>query len=160
MNLYEIDQNMQAAFEAAIDPETGEIIDDEMLQRFNGLQLDRDTKIENICLFIKNLRADAAASKAEKDAFAARQKADERKAESLSNYLKNYLNGQKFKSVKAAVTWHRSEKVNITDISKIPTEFLSYAEPTPKKTEISAAIKSGRIIEGAEIVESNNMIIR
>lgn len=160
MNLFEIDQNLQAAFEAAIDPETGEILDDEMFRRFDELQFDRDAKIENICLFIKNLKADAIAIKAEKDAFAARQKSIERKAEALSNYLKAYLNGQKFKSVKAAISWRKSESVNVTDISKIPEEFLAYAEPTPKKAEIKAALKAGKIIEGAEIVENNNMIIK
>ena len=34
MNLYEIDQKMMEAFAAAVDPETGEIIDEEMKDSF------------------------------------------------------------------------------------------------------------------------------
>lgn len=86
MNLYEIDKAIETAFNLAIDPETGEVNEEQMML-LEMLEMDRDKKIENVACFIKNLRADAAAYKAEKDAFAKRQKQAENKAESLSNYL-------------------------------------------------------------------------
>ena len=76
MNLYEID----AAITALVDPETGEVSD---FDAFDRLSMARDQKIENIALYYKNLVADAAAYKAEKLAFADRQKAAENKAQRL-----------------------------------------------------------------------------
>ena len=78
MKLYEIDQ----ALVDLVDNETGEIIDIEV---FDSLQMERDEKIESIALYIKDLKAEAEALKAEKLAFAERQKVAENKAESLKN---------------------------------------------------------------------------
>lgn len=161
-SLYEIDNDMMAAFDAAVDPDTGEIIDEEALERFNKLSMDRDVKIENICLWIKNLKADATVLKAEKDAFAARQKAAENKAKSLSKYLQGFLDGEKFKAAdgRATVSYRKSESVKVTDISQIPLEYLTMADPTANKTEIKKAIKAGKDVPGAEIETNNNMIIK
>jgi FtsZ-binding cell division protein ZapB len=86
MNLYEID----SAILDCVDMETGEIFDE---LKFEELQLTREAKIENICLWIKNLKAEAEALKQEKDAFAQRQKATENKLESLKKYISSYLDG-------------------------------------------------------------------
>lgn len=162
MNLYEIDANMQAAFEAAVDPETGEIIDEKMAKDFEQLQLDRDQKIENICLYIKNLKSDAAALKAEKDAFAARQKAAENKAASLTKYLQGYLQGEKYKAKdgRAVVSYRKSESVNVVDLKQIPEKYLTHPEPVANKMDIKKAIKAGEEIPGAELIENQNMVIK
>ena len=89
MNLFEIENEIMNCW----DQETGEILDSD---RLDQLEMERDTKIENIALYIKNLTADAEALKAEKQSFAERQKAAENKVESLKKYLATYLAGQKF----------------------------------------------------------------
>lgn len=160
MNLYEIDQKMMEAFAAAVDPETGEIIDDEMKSAFDQLAIDRDQKIENICLFIKNLRADAAALKAEKDAFAAREKAAENKAESLLRYLKGYLNGEPFKTTRATVSWRKTKSLKINYLDLIPADYLIWPDPVPNKMLIRKAIAAGEMIAGAEMVENQSMTVR
>ena len=91
MNLFEIDNEIMNC----IDEETGEVID---IEKLDDLQMQREEKIENICLWIKNLKAEAEALKEEKDNFAKRQKAAENKAESLKQYIESYLNGEKYKS--------------------------------------------------------------
>ena len=55
MTLYEIDKAIQEALEGAVDPESGAIIDDELLAAYDQLRMDRDQKVENIGLYIKNL---------------------------------------------------------------------------------------------------------
>lgn len=160
MNLYEIDQKMMDAFAAAVDPETGEIIDEEMKDSFDQLAIDRDQKIENICLFIKNLRAEAAALKAEKEAFAAREKASENKAESLLRYLKGYLNGEAFKATRAAVSWRRTKSVKIDDLNMIPADYVIQPDPVPNKMAIRRAIAAGETVPGAELVENQSMTVR
>ena len=151
--LYEINDQIMAL----IDEETGEITDIESL---NALQIERDTKIENIALWIKNLKADAETFKAEKQAFEERQKRAEKKAESLKNYLVSALDGQKFKTARVECSYRSSESVNVTDITVIPTEYLRFAEPTADKTAIKAAIKAGKEIAGAEIVLKQNLLIK
>lgn len=153
MNLYEIDQKIMNC----VDMETGEIIDP---ARLDELQMDRDTKIENIACWIKNLNADAEAFKAEKQSFADRQKTAENKAESLKMYLANYLAGQKFSTPKVAISFRKTSSVNVTDISQLPEEFLKFADPTPDKTAIKNAIKAGTTVTGAEIVEGQSISIK
>lgn len=159
MTLYEINNQMNEAMLAAFDPETGEILDDEMTERFEKLALDRDKKIENVCCMIKNLKAEAEALKAEKNAFASRQKVAESKAESLTKYLASVLNGEKFDSVRAKVSWRKSEAVQIDDISSLPQEYVSYT-PSADKTEIKKALKAGKEIAGASLVTNQSMVIK
>lgn len=151
--LYEID----SAIMALIDDETGEITDPDAL---DALQLERDEKIENIALWIKNLTADAAAYKAEKQSFEEKQRKAEKKAESLKNYLATALNGAAFKTSRVQVSFRRSESVNITDMSLLPDEFIKVAEPTADKAAIKAAIKEGKEFAGAELVCKTSLQVK
>lgn len=153
MNLFQIDEEIMKC----VDMETGEIIDSAKLDE---LQMDRDTKIENIACWIKNLTADAEALKAQKQAFADRQKAAENKAESLKHYLSSYLDGQKFSTDKVAISFRKTSSVNVTDLMQIPEQYLKFADPTPDKTAIKKAINDGVVIVGAEIVEGQSISIK
>lgn len=153
MNLYEID----SAIMDCVDMETGEIIDMEALE---DLQMERDQKIEGIGCWIKNLLADAKALKEEKDNLAARQKAAENKAASLKTFLSRYLNGEKFKTAKVAISYRKSDSVDIAEGAVIPEEYLKYSEPTPDKIGLKAALKAGEKIQGISLVTSNNIQIK
>ena len=153
MKLYEIDQ----AIMDCIDMETGEIINEELL---NALEMERDAKIENVALWIKDLKAEAEALKAEKQAFAERQKVAENKMESLKKWLAYALNGEKFKSVRASVTFRTSDKVEVADIYKLDENFLRYKEPEADKDAIKKAIKAGQEVAGATLVPSTSVIIK
>lgn len=153
-SLYQIDQ----AILECLDAETGEIIDAEKL---NALFMEKNQKIENIALWIKNLQADALAYKAEKDAFAARQKAAESKVESLKAYLVSALDGQKFSTAKCAVSFRKSEAVQVDDVNSIPAEWIrTKTTIEPDKTAIKAAIKAGQEITGCKLVETTNISIK
>lgn len=160
MSLYEIDSRLVAAFDAAVDTETGEVLSEDALDEFHAMQMAWDDKVENIALWIKNLTAEAKAIKEEQDALAARRKAIEAKGDRLLRYLSGYLNGAKFETAKVKVSWRKSESVQIDDISAIPEEYLKYAAPTANKTDIKAAIKAGKEIPGAQIVVNQNMSIK
>lgn len=151
--LYQIDQ----AIMDLVDNETGEIID---IEKFDRLQMERDEKIESIALYIKDLKAEAEALKAEKLAFAERQKVAENKVESLKNYLAYALKGQAFKSTKAVVSFRKTQQVDIPDIYALDENFLKYAEPTADKIAIKEAIKQGKTVAGATLVENTSIIIK
>lgn len=153
MNLYEID----AAILDCVDVETGEIFD---VDRFEELALTRDAKVENICLWIKNLKAEAEALKAEKDAFAQRQKSAENKMESLKRYISNYLEGAAFESAKVKVSFRKSESLEIAEGAVIPDEFLKFKEPDVDKVALKKAVKSGMSFEGVQIIENQNIQIK
>ena len=153
MRLYEIDEQIAACTDA----ETGEVID---IERLTALVMEREQKLENVALWIKDLTAEADAIKAEKMKLAERQAAAENKASRLKEWLSEALNGQKFSTARCAVSFRRTKSVSVSDVWKLPEEYVRYSEPTPDKKAIKAAIESGENIEGAEIVENISTIIK
>ena len=158
MTLYEIDQ----AIMECVDLETGEIIDTEQLDK---LQMERDVKLENVACWIKDLNAEAEAIKTEKQALAERQKVAENKAESLKKWLAYALQGEKFKTSKCAISFRKSESVEVTEdglnnLMKEHDELLTYKTPTPNKTAIKQAIKDGLNVEGVQLVQNVSTVIK
>ena len=158
MKLYEIEN----AILDCIDLETGEVIDTE---RLDALQMERDAKIENVALWIKDLKAEAEAIKAEKMALAERQRVAENKAESLKKWLAYALDGQKFSTAKCAISFRKAEKVEISDVGMIRLmkehdELLTYKEPEPNKTAIKQALKDGLTVQGVQLVQNMSTIIK
>ena len=158
MKLYEIDE----AIMSCIDEETGEIIDSEKLDK---LTMERDKKLENVACWIKDLKAEAEALKAEKQAFAERQRVAENKANSLKKYLAYSLYGKKFSTAKCAVSFSSTESVEVTDeglnnLMKEHDELLTYKAPEPNKTAIKQAIKDGLNVSGVQLVQNINTIIK
>lgn len=158
MKLYEIDD----AILECIDLETGEIIDTEQLDK---LQMERDTKLENVACWIKDLKAEAEALKNEKQALAERQRVAENKAESLKKWLAYALQGEKFKTPKCAISFRKSEAVEVTEeglnnLMKEHDELLTYKAPEPNKTAIKQALKDGLSVEGVQLVQNISTIIK
>lgn len=155
MNLYEIDE----AILECVDTETGDIVD---LERLEALEIERDKKISNIACWIKDLKAEAEAIKAEKQNLDKRLKAAENKAESLKNFLGTYLNGKKFSDGKCAISYRKSVSTIIddsVDISKLPDEYKK-VKYEANKTAIKEALDNGIKIDGCSLLEKNNVIIK
>ena len=158
MTIYEINEQILNC----IDPETGEIID---IDKLNELELERDAKIENVACWIKELKAEAEAIKAEKLALAERQKVAENKAESLKKWLTFALNGEKFKTAKCSVSFRKTESVEVTDeglsnLMKEHDELLTYKAPEPNKKAIKDALKDGLSVEGVRLECNTSVIIK
>lgn len=150
MTLYEIDQ----AIIDCLDTETGEILDAERLEELN---MARDQKLENVACYIKNLLSDAAAIKVEKDALAEREAWCRKRADKLSAWLADALQGAKFSTAKCAVSFRRSVSVDVEDVQRIPAEFLRVKTTyEPDKSAIKAAIQTGHEINGCRLVERLN----
>ena len=162
MNLYEVNEAVETAFNLAIDPETGEV-DEQQLMLLEMLEMEREKKVENIALLIKNYRADAAALKAEKDAFAKRQKQAENRAESLSRYLKSALNGEKFSTDKCSISFRKTNKIVLNEgmtVYDIDTHFLRMKEPELDKQAIEQALADGIKVEGVHEEAGLSMTVR
>lgn len=154
MNLYEIEAEILTCIS-----EDGEVID---LEKLDALTMERNSKISNIACWIKDLKAEAEAIKAEKQNLDKRQKVAENKASSLREYLAGFLNGEKYKDARVSISYRKSTAVQIAedmDIKRLPEEYLKVTVE-PSKTAIKEALTNGVVVEGCTLIENNNIQIR
>ena len=159
-SLYEIEQAMLAC----VDMETGEVIDAAQL---DALQMERTAKLENVALWIKNLESDVEAYKAEMESFMARRKAAESKIKGLKNYLASALAGEKFSTTKCAVSFRKSQAVEIENeyefkawaICNHPS-LLVVQEPKISLRTVKVFLEDGVQLPGAALVERQNINIK
>lgn len=163
MKLFDIDERLAACVKLdesrVVDTESGEIID---LEAIAALEMERDKKLENLGCWYKNLLADAEALKAQKNAFAEREKAAKAKAESLRGFLGRYLNCKKFETAKVAMSFRKSEAVEFDAkcIGDVPEEFLKFKDPELDQVAVKKAIKAGESVPGCELVQRQNLQIK
>ena len=160
--LYEIDQDILAC----VDQETGEIIDGEAL---TALQLERDIKLENVALWIKDLTAEAEAVKKEADKLTARKKSLDNKIADLKSWMLTALDGGKLKTPRCQVYQTHSQRLTVADESKLidflrtleePERFLRFRDPELRKDEIKKALKDDYHIPGASLEETESVVIK
>lgn len=160
--LYEID----AEILAAVDDETGEILDPEKL---DALQMEREEKLEGVALWIKDLNAEAEAVKAEADKLSNRKKSLDNKVAQLKQWLLYALNGEKLRTPRCYVYQMHNKRVKIEDEEKLigflktlkePERFLRFKEPELRKDDIRKALKDGTIIPGAELEDTESIVIK
>lgn len=154
MKLYEIDE----AIMNCIDPETGEI--DE--ERFDALVIERDKKIENILLLIKDSEAKAKAIADERDALEQRIKTYKNQAQRLRDWITNdILKGENFETARVKATWRRSESVEILSDELVPDRYCDISVVRkPSKKVIKEAMKKGEKVPGAVILEKINLQLK
>ena len=164
MNIYEINKAIEDILEDgfSVDEETGEILFDE--SDLNALDAEISEKIENVACYIKNLTADISALKEEERNLNARRKQKERKIDSLKGYI-NYameLSGRKsLESPRCKVSFRKSSSVEVPDINALDKDYITKTiEIKPNKVAIKEALKEGKTVEGAEIVERQNLQIK
>lgn len=160
MNIFEFDKVIADAIERAIDQETGEIVDELALEGLEQLEMDRNTKIENSVMYIKDCNARADAIKQEIKVLQARAKTFENKAEATKKYLQSALAGEKFESAKCKISYRKSESVNIDPDALIPSQYIKIREPEYDKKALKQALKAGEKIDGVEIVVKSNIQIK
>ena len=129
--LYEINQEILDC----VDLETGEILD---VEKLDALQMEREAKLEGVALWVKDLRAEAAAVKEEADKLTARKKALDNKIEGLKTWLLFALDGQKLKTPRCNVYQTHNQRVTVADEAKLisflqtledPEKFLRFKDP-------------------------------
>ena len=161
MKLYEIDE----AILALVDPETGELLD---YEAFQALQMEREQKLEHMALWVKDLRAEAAAIQAEIATLRTRQQASERKAARLSDYLRDALGGEKFETARCAVSYRKSDALQVVDV-RAAAQWLEdhgydgmvrYSDPSIDKTAVKKLLKGGEAVPGTELESRSNLVIK
>lgn len=167
MNIYEIDEAIRRVLEEAVDFQTGEI-SAEAAAQIDALNMERDTKIENVALWNKNLKAEAKAIADEIKALQERKKRLENKAAWQERYLDYALAGQRFESPRVAITYRKSVTVEISDPDAFCTYYQNDAaivtttiDRKPNKAAIKKLLQENpEAMRGAALVEHQNMQIK
>lgn len=139
-----------------IDPDTGEILSKEEFESIAG---DFNDGVENLCLWYKNLVAEAKMVKAEEDELKKRRQSCEKKSERILNYVGYLLDGKQFSTSKCKVSYTKSTACEIYEGAEVPKEFMRIKEEPDKKL-ISEYIKQGNECNFAHIVERSNVNLK
>ena len=146
------------------DPETGEIQDaDGLLAELTELNLAAEVKLENIGLYLLELKRMTDDIKAEEERLYRNRKAIEKKIERLKAYalpaLETY--GGKLKSARVALRIQKSKAVSIDDDAALPQEFIKVktVEDVDKKA-IGEKLKAGEAVPGASLIERSSVVVR
>ncbi len=160
--LYEIKQEILDC----VDQETGEILDS---ARLDALEMEKDLKIEGAALWVKDLKAEAAAVKEEADKLIARKKALDNKIDGLKAWLLRALDGGKLKTPRCNVYQTHSQKVVIDDekalidmfmSSPFGEKFLRMKDPEIDKNALKDSMKQGYEYEFAHLEETESVVIK
>lgn len=146
----------------SIDPETGEVLYDvnEALQyEIEALKSTRDDKLESIEYLKRELKASEEALKEEAKRLKKRADSLKKKQDYLKGLQDYLLKGKKLKTDKFTFSYRISKSVDILNIELLPSEFKA-VEYKPLKTEISKALKDGKEVAGAELIENKSLSVR
>ncbi len=151
---------------AVVDEETGEITDESLFDAFakqlDEANIEKHDKLINVGLVIKN-------NQAEIDARKAVIQQQERKIRSLTtnnDWLKTqYLGtrlgeGVSIDDPRVKISWRKSERVELyVDAEQLPSDFRRI-KIEADKTAIKNCIKAGGEVQGAGLVQNQNLIIK
>lgn len=165
MSLYEIDSRIKEIIDSIYDAadENGEVGEIDLTE-LKELQAARETKLENIALYAKNLAVEASAIKEEENTLSERRKRLESKCERLKAILINAMRedgNKKISSPRFEAVLRDSKKTEILDESLIPEEYIkTKIEKTPDKTAIKKAIEAGTDVAGATVITNTTITIK
>lgn len=162
MKIYEIPGALRELLDRLdADPDTGEV-DGEALAAYAEYNAAAAEKLEGTACYVRELKAEAGAIKAEEERLAKRRKALENKSERLKNYMMPALEamGGKVKGVMASVRIGKSQAVTVFDIDALPDTF-KHVKTTidPDKVALKKALKSGEVIPGAALEDRQSVVI-
>jgi hypothetical protein len=115
MKLYEINQEIEKAFEECIDLETGEIKD---FSKLEELTLAKNDKVREIALFIINLEGEERLIDEQLKKFLSRKKAIKNKISGLRAYLQYHTQGESYTFTEVKVYYKTSEETLMITINQ------------------------------------------
>ena len=165
MKLYELTQNYRNLESLLDNLGEQEGLTVEMIHGALGqVEDDLNTKIENTCKVIKEIEADSIGIDEEIKRLSALKKQKENAVKKLKEYVEFEMNGIGLNKVEGKlfkISFRKSKVVKVLDETKIPKEFIKVkTTESISKTDLGKALKSGEIIEGAELVENKTLQIK
>lgn len=131
----------------------------------NSIEGNIENKVDGICHIIRKYNKEAEFLKEESDRLGAKRKTIENKVASLKRYMEDCLRALDKKSIKTALNsvniQNNPPSINIVDEKTIPDTYKTLETVTKiNKKQLIADIKSGAVIEGAELNVTSSLRIR
>lgn len=169
MTLYDIDAQIAALDGAAeddmlIDEETGELVS--VSQALDALRMERETKLENVACWVKNLSAEADAIREEENRLIKRRKAAETKAANLKSWLLAAMTREdgttdKLKTGRVMVSVKRNPPSTVVDDALLPSTYkVAKITYQANKELIKRELLSGGEVPGAHLEYGRSVVIK
>lgn len=160
MKLYQIsDAIRQALDHIELDEETGEILSADEL---HAVEAEAAEKIEATALYLRELDAEAKATKEEADRMIARVKSMQKRSDYLKSMLLDALHATgKVKTARVTVSIRTTKAVEIAEGADLPEAYTTVKTTvTPNKVAIKQALSDGVEVPGCELIERESVSIR
>jgi len=160
-NIYELTGMWNELYNLADDPEMdAEVWFDTM----EGIEGEIEVKADGYAKVIKQIEADAAGIKAEKERLAAKQSSLENKAKYLKQRLQEAMEQVGKDKIKTELfsfgIQNNPPSVFVADESLVPDEFLIPQPAKVDKKAIAALLKDGVEVDWAELQQGKSLRIR
>ena len=164
MKLYEIKNGMIDTLDIFLEGEQTEVDRENYNYIMDYLKEELKNKSSELIKYIRNLELENTVTKLEIERLEDLKKGKEKKIKSIKSYIKRILldlDKKKVETELGNVSLRKTTSVEITDISKIPKEYLVVKEEiTPSKKLIGDSLKKNILIDGAVLKEDYSVLIK
>ncbi|WP_294708725.1 siphovirus Gp157 family protein [uncultured Fusobacterium sp.] len=164
MKLYEIKNGMIDTLDIFLEGEQTEVDRENYNYIMDYLKEELKSKSSDLIKYIRNLELENTVTKLEIERLEDLKKGKEKKIKSIKNYIKGILldlDKKKVETELGNLSLRKTTSVEITDISKIPREYLVVKEEvTPSKKLIGDSLKKNILIDGAVLKENYSVLIK
>lgn len=160
MKLYEIAPALRFALDdIEVDPETGEILSADAL---HAVEAEAAEKIEATALYLRELDAEAKATKEEADRMLARVKSLQKRSDYLKAMLLDALHATgKVKTARVSVSIRTTQAVAIDEGANLPEAYTTVKHiVSPNKVAIKQALLDGVEVPGCHLEARESVSIR
>ena len=164
MKLYEIKNGMIDTLDIFLEGEQTEVDRENYNYIMDYLKEELKSKSSDLIKYIRNLELENTVTKLEIERLEDLKKGKEKKIKSIKSYIKGILldlDKKKVETELGNLSLRKTTSVEITDISKIPREYLVVKEEvTPSKKLIGDSLKKNILIDGAVLKEDYSVLIK
>lgn len=164
MKLYEIRNGMIDTLDIFLESEQTEMDRENYNDIMEYLKEELKSKSTDLIKYIRNLELENTVTKLEIERLEDLKKGKEKKIKSIKSYIKEILldlDKKKVETELGNLSLRKTTSVEITDISKIPREYLVVKEEvTPSKKLIGDSLKKNIFIDGAVLKEDYSILIK
>lgn len=164
MKLYEIRNGMIDTLDIFLESEQTEMDRENYNDIMDYLKEELKSKSSDLIKYIRNLELENTVTKLEIERLGDLKKGKEKKIKSIKSYIKRILldlDKKKVETELGNLSLRKTTSVEITDISKIPKEYLVVKEEvTPSKKLIGDSLKKNILIDGAVLKEDYSVLIK
>ena len=164
MKLYEIRNGMIDTLDIFLESDQTEIDRENYNDIMEYLKEELKSKSSDLIKYIRNLELENTVTKLEIERLEDLKKGKEKKIKSIKSYIKRILldlDKKKVETELGNLSLRKTTSVEITDITKIPKEYLVVKEEvTPSKKLIGDSLKKNILIDGAVLKEDYSVLIK